>query len=53
MLDWGMLTKPPCYRASIYSMKMVAKCAGKFLTAMRSKGLSPEHTTCVGHSLGR
>jgi phosphatidylserine sn-1 acylhydrolase len=33
-------------------MKTVAHCVAKSFTIMRKQGLSPEKTTCVGHSLG-
>lgn len=34
-------------------MKAVAHCVAKSFTLLRNHGLSPEKTTCVGHSLGR
>ncbi|KAF2883416.1 hypothetical protein ILUMI_22750 [Ignelater luminosus] len=52
ILDWGRLSQPPCYSASVHNMRSVAKCAADFLTSMRAGGLLPERTTCVGHSLG-
>ncbi|XP_031334745.1 phospholipase A1 member A-like [Photinus pyralis] len=52
MLDWGPLCQPPCYAAAVHNMRAVAKCAGEFLTLMRSSGMSPSRTVCVGHSLG-
>lgn len=33
-------------------MKTVAHCVAKGFTSLRNQGISPEKTTCVGHSLG-
>lgn len=38
--------------AAVHNIKTVAHCVAKSFTFLRSAGLSPEKTTCVGHSLG-
>lgn len=38
--------------AAVHNIKTVAHCVAKTFTFLRNSGLSPEKTTCVGHSLG-
>ncbi|CAG9864877.1 unnamed protein product [Phyllotreta striolata] len=52
VVDWGKLNPPPCYRAGVNNMRIVGKCTGDLLTALRTAGLQTEKLTCVGHSLG-
>lgn len=52
MVDWGKLSLPPCYPATVHNTKTAAKCTAEFLTYLRNNGVSIDRTTCVGHSLG-
>ncbi|XP_070506808.1 phospholipase A1-like [Chironomus tepperi] len=52
VIDWSALSLPPCYIAAVHNMKTVAHCVAKGFTSLRNQGISPEKTTCVGHSLG-
>lgn len=38
--------------SAVHNIKTVAHCVAKSFTYLRNSGLSPEKTTCVGHSLG-
>lgn len=38
--------------SAVHNIKTVAHCVAKSFTYLRNAGLSPEKTTCVGHSLG-
>ncbi|XP_032685704.1 phospholipase A1-like [Odontomachus brunneus] len=52
LVDWSMLSAPPCYPAAVANLRPVAKCLANILTTLRNLGLSIAKTTCVGHSLG-
>lgn len=52
MVDWGKLTKPPCYMAAVHNLRPTAHCIANHLSNLRNQGLNVDKTTCVGHSLG-
>lgn len=52
VVDWGALCRAPCYVASVYNLKPVAKCLAQSFTFLRNSGMPVQKTTCVGHSLG-
>lgn len=52
IVDWGKLTKPPCYMAAVHNLRSTAHCVANHLSSLRLQGLNVEKTTCVGHSLG-
>ncbi|KAJ9580490.1 hypothetical protein L9F63_024333, partial [Diploptera punctata] len=52
VVDWGLLSRPPCYASSVHNMRPVARCLSQLFTFLRDNGAPLHRTTCVGHSLG-
>ncbi|KAK6636322.1 hypothetical protein RUM43_009981 [Polyplax serrata] len=51
-IDWGVLTRFPCYLSAISNTRLVAQCTAQLYSFLTASGASAESTTCVGHSLG-
>ncbi|KAF4517959.1 hypothetical protein B566_EDAN005326 [Ephemera danica] len=52
LVDWGDLTKFPCYLTALSNTKLVAQCAAQMYSYLNAHGAARESLQCVGHSLG-
>ena len=52
LVDWGDLTRFPCYLTALSNTKLVAQCAAQMYAFLNQAGASTQKLQCVGHSLG-
>ncbi|XP_065221138.1 phospholipase A1-like isoform X2 [Planococcus citri] len=52
VVDWGPLSRLPCYLSAVHNIKSAAKCIGELFKFLRNSGVDMRKTSCVGHSLG-
>ncbi|KAF4517960.1 hypothetical protein B566_EDAN005327 [Ephemera danica] len=51
-MDWGVYTKPPCYRQAVASSRSSAKCLAQLISTLEKQGVDEKNITCLGHNLG-
>lgn len=51
-LDYGFVSRPPCYIQLVQNIKYVGACLASFLKSFLHSGMERESITCIGHSMG-
>lgn len=51
-VDWGTLTKFPCYLSALSNTRLVAQCSALLYSYLTRHGARATDIQCVGHSLG-
>ncbi|KAG8222820.1 hypothetical protein J437_LFUL005026 [Ladona fulva] len=51
-VDWGLLTRFPCYFSALNNMKLVSQCTAQLYAHLTHQGALMKRIICIGHSLG-
>lgn len=52
MLEYGAVSRAPCYVALVQNIKYVARCLATYLNNFVRTGMPTVGMTCMGHSMG-
>lgn len=52
MIDYGPVSKAPCYVSLVQNIKYVSNCVASYLKNFMNSGMQKQSVTCLGHSIG-
>lgn len=52
MIDYGAVSRAPCYVSLVQNIKYVSNCLASYLRAFLNSGMQKKTITCIGHSMG-
>lgn len=52
MIDYGAVSRAPCYIQLVQNIKYVSYCLASYLKDFVENGMQKNVITCIGHSMG-